>query len=267
MRLIKDRSELDLMRRAAKITAEAHVRAMRECRVGAYEYELEAALSHTYRKSGARRHAFEPIVASGANCTVLHYVENDKIINDGDLVLIDAGCEFEYYDADVTRTFPANGRFTAEQRRIYEIVLSAQLAAIEMAKPGNTFNQVHDKACEVLVEGMIECGLLVGDRDKIIEDKSFKRYYPHGTSHWLGMDVHDVGRYHVDGKNRELQAGMVLTVEPGIYVPMYGEHTANEFRGIGIRIEDDVLITADGHEVLTAEIPKTADEIEAICTR
>ncbi len=266
MRLIKDVHEADLMRKAAEITAKAHVQVMRETRPGRFEYEIEAILTHAYRSAGAQRHAYEPIVASASNATYMHYVRNDRRIEDGDLVLVDSGCELGMYAADITRTFPANGKFSPAQRRIYEIVLAAQLAAIETAGPGVTVDQVHAKACEVLVDGLIECQLLTGTRERILEEKSYKRYFPHGTSHWLGMDVHDVGLRYIDGKPRVLEPGMVITVEPGLYVPLTGEHTSSEFSGIGVRIEDDVLITESAIEVLSCAVPKRIDEVEALCS-
>jgi Xaa-Pro aminopeptidase len=231
------------------------------------ECELEAILTHTYRRRGSARHAFAPIVASGPNATVLHYERNTRTIEPGELVLVDSGCELDYCAADVTRTFPVDGRFDERQRRIYEIVLAAELAAIAEVKPEATLDDVHKKACEVIVDGLLGLGLLAGERDDIVEKGSFKRFYPHRTSHWLGMDVHDAGRYFVDGKPRPLGPGMVLTVEPGLYIPPSGDHAPPELRGIGVRIEDDVLVTEDGCEVLTASIPKAIDEIEACCPR
>jgi len=206
---------------------------MKACKPGMREYELEAILSHTYRSRGAERHSFLPIVGSGPNATTLHYVRNDRLIQDGDLVLIDSGAEFEYYAADVTRTFPANGKFSAAQRRIYEIVLGAQMAAIAATRPGVTIDALHKKTCEVLVDGLVDCGLLSGDRSEILETGSYKRFYPHRTSHWLGLDVHDVGRYFMKpGEQRALAAGMVFTIEPGLYIPCTGDLPREEFRAL-----------------------------------
>jgi Xaa-Pro aminopeptidase len=266
MRLVKSDCELQMVRRAIQITAEGHLRAMRETRPGMKEYEIEALLSHTYRSGGAERHAYEPIVGSGPNGTVLHYVRNNRVIEPNDLVLIDSGAEYGYYAADVTRTFPASGKFTAEQRQIYQIVLDAQLAALGDVRPGVSVEDLHRKACEVIVDGLLGLGLLGGDRAEILDTQSYKRFFPHRTSHWLGMDVHDVGRYFVDSKPRGLSAGMLLTVEPGIYVPP-GDSAPKQYQGIGVRIEDDVLVTDSGCEVLTAAVPKTIAELEAVCGR
>ncbi len=266
MRLIKDDVEIETTRSAARISAEGHLRAMREAAPGKREFELEAALSFVFRSRGAARHAFQPIVASGPNATVLHYVRNDRTILDGDLVLIDAGCELDYYAADISRTFPANGRFSPAQRRIYEIVLAAQLAAIEATRPGTTVDAIHQRVCEVIADGLLDCGLLTGDRAEILGKQLYKRFFPHRTSHWLGMDVHDVGRYYVEPHvNRPLAPGMILTIEPGLYIPTTGDLAREEFRGIGVRIEDDVLVTPAGNEVLTGGVPKSIDDVEAAC--
>lgn len=263
MRLRKDPTELQVMRRAAGITTEGHRRAMRECKPGMFEYELEAALSHTYRTRGAARHAFPPIVASGSNATVLHYTTNGRKIEDGDLVLIDSGCEYEGYAADVTRTFPANGRFTSEQRAIYEVVLAAQEAAIAECKPGANLDKVHEAATGVLVDGLLALKLLQGDRAELLKEHHYKRFCPHRTGHWLGMDVHDVGQYFLRRVPRVIEPGMVFTVEPGLYIPPKGDQAPRQFQGIGVRIEDNVLITETGCEVLTADAPKAIEEIEA----
>lgn len=265
MRLRKDAHEIDIMRGAARITAEGHRRAMKECNPGMFEYELEAALTHTYRSRGAARYAYPAIVASGPLTSVLHYTRNDRCIQDGDLVLIDAGCELKGYASDVTRTFPANGVFTAEQRAIYEIVLAAQQAAIDACGPGTDLEQIHRKALEVMIDGLIELRLLHGTRDEVLADQSYKRFCPHRSSHWLGMDVHDVGRYFLRGQARPLEPGMVFTVEPGIYIPASGDQAPANFRGIGVRIEDDILITPEGCEVLTADAPKSVCDVEAAC--
>lgn len=265
MRLCKDTFEIDVMRRAARITAEGHRRAMAECRPGMFEYELEAALSHTFRTRGAARHAYPPIVASGHNTTVLHYTRNDRRIADGDLVLIDAACELDGYAADITRTFPANASFTGEQRALYEVVLAAQRAAIDACGPGVDLEQLHKRALEVIVDGLIELKLLAGTRDEVIGEQSHKRFFPHRSSHWLGMDVHDVGRYFLRGQPRTLEPGMVFTLEPGIYIPPTGDQAPTRFQGIGVRIEDDVLVTPEGCEVLTADAPKSVSDVEALC--
>jgi Xaa-Pro aminopeptidase len=229
-----------------------------------FEYEIEAVLRYVCRKNGSPRHGYAPIVASGANATVLHYTTNDCRIEEGDLVLIDAGTEFGYFTGDVTRTFPANGRFTEAQREIYQLVLDAQTEAINLVRPGASFIEPHDRAVRVLTEGMIRLGLLNGEVDKLIEDNEYKKFYMHRTSHWLGMDVHDAGPYKVADEWRRLEPGMVLTVEPGIYVAEDTEGIDARYRGIGVRIEDDVLVTTDGAEVLSARVPKTIQEIERL---
>jgi Xaa-Pro aminopeptidase len=262
-RLHKSEEELEIMRRASRITDEAHRAAMRIAAPGRYEYELEAEITRVFRARGAERPAYETIVGSGPNATILHHRKNDRRIEDGDLVLIDAGCELDYYASDVTRTFPANGRFTPAQRRVYETVLSAQAAAIRAVAPGATLDTIHRAAVEVLVGGLLEMGLLSGDHAEIVKDGSYSKFYMHRTSHFLGMDVHDVGVYHVDKAPRPLEPGMVITVEPGLYI---GENADVDetYRGIGVRIEDDVVVTADGCENLTAHIPKNPDEVEAL---
>ncbi len=265
MRLHKDAYEIDIIRRASRISAEGHRRAMRECQPGMYEYEIEAALSHTYRVRGAARHAFEPIVASGPNATVLHYTRNDRRIEDGDLVLVDSACELQGYASDITRTFPANGSFSPEQRAIHELVLAGQQAAMQACGPGTDLEQIHRKALEVIVDGLIELKLLSGQRDDVIMEQRHKRFFPHRSSHWLGMDVHDVGRYFVRGQPRKLEPGMVFTLEPGIYIPPMGDQAPSHFQGIGVRIEDDILVTPEGYEVLTSDAPRTAAEVEAAC--
>lgn len=277
MRLIKDEHEIALMRRAASISAAAHLRAMRLARPGLHEYEIEAELEYTFRRNGASGPAYGSIVAAGANACVLHYRANDAVLRDGELLLIDAGCEFDVYAADITRTFPVNGRFTPAQRRLYGIVLDAQQAAIAAVRPGARFNDAHEAAVRVLAQGMIDCGLIAGPLDAALESGVWRRFYMHRTGHWLGIDVHDCGEYVEpdeaagagDGANagadtsRILRPGMVTTVEPGIYVRA-ADDVPHEFHDIGIRIEDDVLVTADGGEVLTAEAPKSVADIEAI---
>jgi Xaa-Pro aminopeptidase len=263
LRLVKSAAEQRLLRRAGEITARGHCRAMEFCRPGRYEYQLEAELIHEFASSGARHLAYPSIVGSGANACTLHYVSNDAVMRDGDMVLIDAGCELEYYAADVTRTFPVNGRFNREQRALYDIVLQAQMAAIAAVKPGNNWNQPHDASVRVITAGLVELGLLKGKVDRLIERQAYRQFYMHRVGHWLGLDVHDVGDYRVGDQWRQLEVGMVMTVEPGIYISPHNSKVARKWRGIGIRLEDDVLITADGCEVLTAGVPKTIDEIEA----
>jgi len=266
MRLTKSREELELMRRAIEITGEAHAELMHVTRPGMHEYELEALLRRRFRERGSERPAYSPIVGSGPNATILHHRKNDRRILDGELVLVDAGCEYGYYAADVTRTYPANGRFSPAQRAVYEVVLASQLAAIERTREGATLDDVHVAALDVIVDGLIELGLIEGPREPAIEEKRFRPFFMHRTSHWLGMDVHDVGRYFHDGAPRPLAAGMVLTVEPGIYVSAKAPVNP-EFLGIGVRIEDDVLVGSDGPVVLSASIPKTVDEVERACAR
>ncbi len=265
MRLIKDAHELDIMRRAATITSAGHARAMHACRPGMAEYELEAELSYEFRKRGASGHSYSPIVAGGTNACVLHYVENDKLLIDNTLVLIDAGCELNGYAADITRTFPVSGRFSGPQREAYEIVLAAQAAAIAAIRPGVPFIAYHDAALRVLVQGMIDLGLLTGDIDGLIESKAYKPFYMHRTGHWLGLDVHDAGDYKAGETWIALAPGMTLTVEPGLYIRP-GAGVPAHLHGIGIRIEDDVLVTAEGAEVYT-NAPKTAAEIEEVMRR
>ena len=264
-RLEKSEHELGRMRRAAEITAAAHTAAMRAARPGMYEYEIEALLFAHFRREGSQRVAYPSIVGSGPNATILHYRENDRRMQDGDLLLIDAGAEYGYYAADVTRTFPVNGKFSPAQRAIYQIVLDSQLAAIDASRPGRTLEDVHEVASRVIAEGLIALGLVSGSVDEVIEEKRLKPYYMHRTSHWLGMDVHDVGRYQKSGKPRLLEPGMVLTVEPGIYVAEDDPTAPPEFRGIGVRIEDDVVVTSGEPEVMTAACPKTIAEVEAAC--
>jgi len=264
LRLIKSAAELRLMRQAGAITARAHQRAMQFCRPGVYEYQLEAELQHEFAMAGARHPAYNSIVGGGRNACVLHYVENRDKLKDGDLVLIDAGCEYQYYAADVTRTFPVNGKFSKEQRAIYDIVLKSQLAAIDAVRPGNHWNESHDATVKVITEGLLKLGLLKGRVSTLIKNEAYKDFYMHRAGHWLGLDVHDVGDYRVDDEWRLLEPGMVLTVEPGIYIAPDNKKVPAKWRGIGVRIEDDVAVTADGNEVLTAGLPKTADDIEAI---
>lgn len=263
MRLFKDASELALMRRAADVSREGHHAAARIARPGVFEYELEAALDGTFRRLGARGPAYTTIVGGGANATTLHYVTNSCPLREGELVLVDAGCELGGYASDVTRSYPVGGRFAGPQREVYELVLAAQHAALDVSKPGATLEDVHTAALRCLVDGMIRLGLLAGSVDSLIESGAYKTYYMHRTSHWLGLDVHDAGSYTVAGKARPLEPNMVFTVEPGLYVASDAENVDARFRGIGVRIEDDVVVTADGHENLTAAIPKRPDDVEA----
>jgi len=264
MRLYKSRLEIKLMRQAAKISSKAHQRAMQNCKPGMHEYQIEAELIHEFIRNGARAAAYPSIVGSGANGCILHYTENQDEINDGDLLLIDAGAEFHGYASDVTRTFPASGRFSTAQRQAYELVLAAQLAAIEEVKPGNHWNDPHDAAVRVLTEGMVELGILKGDPEELIKDQDYTKYYMHRTGHWIGMDVHDVGDYKLDGEWRMLEPGMVMTVEPGLYFPAGMRGLPKKWWNIGIRIEDDVLVTKEGYEVLSKDAPKQVDEIEEL---
>ena len=265
MRLVKDAHEIDIMRRAADITSAGHARAMRHCRPGMAEYELEAELAHEFRKRGADGHAYNPIVASGHNACILHYIENDKLLAENALVLIDAGCELGGYAADITRTFPVSGRFSGPQRAVYEIVLAAQSAAIAAVKPGASFIAYHEAAQRVLVQGMIDLGLLTGSIDGAIESEAYKPFFMHRTGHWLGLDVHDAGEYKTGGDWTVLAPGMTLTVEPGLYIRP-GAQAPQHLHGIGVRIEDDVLVTANGNEVYT-NAPKTIAEIEEVMRR
>jgi Xaa-Pro aminopeptidase len=266
MRLFKDQHEIDLMQRAADVSAEAHKIAMRACKPGMYEYQLQALMESHFVYEGCSGPAYTSIVGAGDNATVLHYVKNRSEVKDGELVLIDAAAEYEMYAADITRTFPANGKFTAPQKAIYELVLKAEKAVIEAAKPGVPYKDLHELDLRILVEGMVEIGLLEGDPDQIIEDKSYEPYFMHKTGHWLGLDVHDLGKYMIDSESRVLEPGMVFTVEPGIYVNSKS-NAPDKFKGIGIRIEDDILITENGNKNLTASVPKEVDEIEALMAK
>jgi len=264
MRLYKHPEELETMRRAIAISAEAHKAAMNRARDGMMEWEVEALVDYTFRKSGAAGPSYPSIIASGPNAATLHYINNDRAMRAGELLLIDAGCEYDFYASDVTRTFPVGARFTQLQRDLYEIVLAAQLKSIDTIKPGVKFDEPHDAAVRVLVEGMCNLGLLKEPVEAALASGSYRRFYMHRTSHWLGMDVHDVGLYRVGGESRVLEPGMVLTAEPGIYIAPDDEEAPEQFRGIGIRIEDDVLVTSDGHEVMTVAVPKSVAEVEAL---
>lgn len=264
MRLFKSAAELRVMKEAGEISARAHVRAMKASKAGVMEYQLEAEILHEFQMSGARFPAYNSIVGGGKNGCILHYIENSAPLKNGDLVLIDAGCELDYYAADITRTFPVNGKFSPEQKALYEICLQAQLEAIAECKPGKHWNDPHEATVRVITAGLVKIGLLEGDVDELIKSEAYKEFYMHRAGHWLGMDVHDVGDYKVGGEWRVLEPGMVMTVEPGIYVAPDNERVAKKWRGIGIRIEDDVVITKDGNEVLTKDVPKTVAEIEAL---
>jgi len=265
-RLVKSPSEIKVMRRAARISADGHRQLMRFCRPGRRESELESEFQHYCAMQGARYQAYPPIVGGGVNACVLHYVENGATLRDGDLVLVDAGCELDGYASDITRTFPVSGRFSAPQRELYQLVLEAQQAAIAKAMPGNRWNEPHEAALTVLTKGLKGLGILSGKLGKLIKEEAYKPYYMHRTGHWLGMDVHDVGRYKQAGEWRTLEPGMIFTVEPGLYMPAI-EAVPEPYRGIGIRIEDDVLITKDGSEILSAAAPKEPDGIEHLMAR
>jgi Xaa-Pro aminopeptidase len=263
MRLVKDAHEIDLMRRAAKIAGAAHRRAMRFTAPGKFEYEVEAEFLHEFRRQGSQYPAYSPIVAGGANACILHYVENDRQLQDGELLLIDAGCELDGYASDITRSFPVNGKFSGPQADVYDLVLDAQAAAIAATKPGTTFLDPHNAALRVLAQGMLDLKLLEGSVDGVIESETYKRFYMHRTGHWLGLDVHDAGAYRSGEEWRALAPGMALTVEPGCYIRP-AEDVPEAFWNIGVRIEDDVLVTEAGCEILTIDTPKTIADIEAI---
>jgi Xaa-Pro aminopeptidase len=264
MRLYKSAAEIKVMRQAAQLSARAHVLAMQSCRPGMMEYQIEAELRHEFMHGGARFQAYPAIVGGGANGCILHYTENDAPLRDGDLLLIDAGCELECYASDITRTFPVNGRFSAAQRALYELVLEANYAAIAQVRPGNHWNHPHQAAVKVLTRGLLRLGLLKGSVPSLIKSEAYRKFFMHRTGHWLGMDVHDVGDYKVGDAWRVLEPGMVLTIEPGLYVAEGSKGVAKKWWNIGIRIEDDVLVTAEGCEVLSRDAPKEPDEIEAI---
>lgn len=262
LRLFKSAAEQKIMREAGKISARAHCRAMQICQPGMYEYQLQAEIEHEFAMAGARYPAYGSIVGGGINGCILHYVENSAKLKDGDLVLIDAGCELQHYAADITRTFPVNGKYTPEQKAIYDVVLEAQLAGIEACAKGNHWDEPHQVTVNVITEGLRDLGLLNGELNELIETKSYRDFYMHRAGHWLGMDVHDVGDYKVDDEWRLLEKGMVMTVEPGIYISPDNTKVDKRWRGIGIRIEDDVLITAKGPEVMSDAAPKTTADIE-----
>jgi Xaa-Pro aminopeptidase len=264
LRLRKSAEELELMRQAVAASAAAHQAAVTLTRPGMYEYEIEALLEFHFRRLGATGPAYPSIVASGANATILHYLENNRQMQDGELLLIDAAAEYACYCSDVTRTFPVGACFSPVQRDVYSLVLTAQKQAIDMVRPGVHFSEVHQRATEILVDGLCAFGILSGQTKEIVEKGEHRRFFMHGTSHWLGMDVHDVGKYKIGEESRVLEPGMVLTVEPGVYIAEDAEGVEDRYRGIGVRIEDDVLVTADGHEVLTVAIPKEMGDVEAL---
>ncbi len=267
LRLVKSPDEVAKLRKAGEITAEAHMAAMRDGSPGRREHQVQAEIEYAFRRRGGMGPGYGTIVATGPNSTILHYRAGDAVLEDGHVCLVDAGGEYDWYTADVTRTFPVSGEFTKAQRDLYDLCLAAQREAIEAVRPGTTIDAIHDQTVRRLTDGLIDLGLLQGKVEERIEDKAYRKYYMHRTSHWLGMDVHDVGDYYVDGKPRPLVPGMVLTIEPGIYVAAEDEGAPQEMRGVGIRIEDDVLVTEDGRENLTAAVPKDVKELEAVCTR
>ena len=263
MRLHKSTQEIELMQIASTISAQAHTRAMQAVKPGMMEYALEAELNYIFGQNGCVP-SYNSIVGGGENGCILHYVENDKVLKDGDLVLIDAACEYQLYASDITRTFPVNGKFSSEQKALYEVVLKAQLAAIDAVRIGNSYKEPHRIAVRILVQGLLDLGLMQGNIEQIIESESFHQFYMHGTGHWLGMDVHDVGSYKIEGEWRAYEEGMTVTVEPGLYIAPDDETVDEKWRGIGIRIEDDVVVTKNGPRVLTAAVVKTVEEIEAL---
>ncbi len=267
MRLFKTEEEVAHMQRAADIASEAHREAMKQAKPGMREYEVEALIEYVFRRSGSAAPAYNSIVGAGANATILHYVNNDAEIKDGDLLLVDAGAEYQGYASDITRTFPVGSRFSEAQREIYELVLDCQQQCIGMVAPGVTLEEMHKRSVEILTEGMVRLGLLQGDVAKLIEEEQYKKFYMHRLGHYLGLDVHDVGLYYRDGEPRAMEPGIVMTVEPGIYVSETAEAVPDKYRGIGVRIEDDVLVTPDGHLVLTHAAPKQVEEIEALTAR
>ncbi|WP_413653049.1 Xaa-Pro aminopeptidase [Pantoea sp. B65] len=263
MRLFKSAEEVEILRQAGKISALAHTRAMQQCRPGMYEYQLEGEILHEFNRHGARFPSYNTIVGGGENGCILHYTENESPLRDGDLVLIDAGCEFHGYAGDITRTFPVNGKFSAPQRAIYDIVLASLSRSLELFAPGVSIREVNNEVVRIMVSGLVKLGVLKGDVDQLIADAAHRQFFMHGLSHWLGLDVHDVGHYGTADRGRILQPGMVLTIEPGLYIAPDADVPA-EYRGIGIRIEDDIVITADGNENLTDSVVKNADDIEAL---
>ena len=267
LRLFKSAGEIKLMQQAARISAEGHKRAMAHCRPGIREYELEAELLYAFTRAGSRAPAYSSIVAAGDNACILHYNDNDAEVKEGDLVLIDAGCEFGYYASDITRTFPATGIFSPEQKAIYELVLKAQTAAIEAVAPGVPWDEPHNISVKIITQGLVKLGLLKGRPSQLIKSEAYKKFYMHRVGHWIGMDVHDVGDYKIDDDWRLLEPGMVTTIEPGIYISPDNRKVPKKWRGIGVRIEDDVLVTKKGRKVLSVGTPKTVQEIESFMAK
>jgi Xaa-Pro aminopeptidase len=267
MRVLKTPDEIEIMQRAADIAAEAHCEAMKAAKPGMQEYQLEALIEQVFRRHGASGPAYTSIVGAGPNATVLHYINNDGELHDGDLLLVDAGAEYKGYASDITRTFPINGRYTPAQREIYDLVLKAQMACVEMVRPGTTHDQLKQHSIEILTEGMVELGLLKGNPEELIKEKKYEQFYMHGLGHMLGIDVHDVGRYYYGTESRALEPGVVMTVEPGIYIAPDTKDIPEKYLGIGVRIEDDVLCTNNGPRVLTTKVPKHAEEIEELISR
>ncbi|HEU4770463.1 MAG TPA: Xaa-Pro aminopeptidase [Pyrinomonadaceae bacterium] len=267
MRVVKSPEEVEIMQTAADIAAEAHVEAMKAARAGMQEYQIEALIEQVFRRHGAAGPAYTSIVGAGPNATVLHYINNDGELRDGDLLLVDAGAEYKGYASDITRTFPINGRYSEAQREIYDLVLKAQMSCVEMVRPGVTHEQLKQHSIEVLTEGMVELGLLKGEPAELIKEKKYEQFYMHGLGHMLGIDVHDVGRYYFDEQSRALEPGVVMTVEPGLYIAPDTKDIPEKYLGIGVRIEDDVLCTINGPRVLTDKVPKQAEEIEALMAR
>ena len=267
LRVIKSPEELEIMQKAADIAAEAHCEAMKAVRPGLREYEVEALIEQIFRRHGAAAPAYTSIVGAGANATVLHYINNDGELRDGELLLVDAGAEYKGYASDITRTFPINGSYSKAQREIYDLVLKAQMSCVDMVRPGVTHEQLKQHSIEVLTEGMVELGLLKGNAEQLVKDKKYEKFYMHGLGHMLGIDVHDVGRYYFGKESRALEPGVVMTVEPGIYVAPDTKDVPEQYLGIGVRIEDDVLCTNNGPRVLTSKVPKQADEIEQLMAK
>jgi Xaa-Pro aminopeptidase len=267
MRVLKSAEEIDIMQRAADIAAEAHVEAMKAVRPGMKEYQVEALIEQIFRQKGAAAPAYTSIVGAGANATVLHYINNDGELRDGELLLVDAGAEYKGYASDITRTYPISGKFSKAQREIYDLVLEAQMSCVEMVRPGVTHEQLKNHSIEILTAGMVRLGLLKGEPEELIKEDKYKQFYMHGLGHMLGIDVHDVGRYYFDKESRALEPGVVMTVEPGLYVAPDTKDIPEQYLGIGVRIEDDVLCTQNGPRVLTNKVPKDAGEIEALMAR
>lgn len=267
MRVLKSPEEIELMQRAADIAAAAHCEAMKAARPGMKEYQIEALIEQIFRRDGAAAPAYTSIIGAGTNATVLHYINNDGELRDGDLLLIDAGAEYKGYASDITRTFPINGRFTKAQREIYDLVLETQMSCVEMVRPGTTHDELKSHSVKLLTEGMVKLGLLKGEPEELIKEKKYEQFYMHGLGHMLGIDVHDVGAYYYDKQSRALEPGVVMTVEPGLYVSPHSKDIPEQYLGIGVRIEDDVLCTANGPRVLTSKVPKQAEEIEKLMAR